>query len=70
MSSATIVQHESRDVENLDGEIMRRKKTTNKLDRFDLKDPSGIDKDVPFWATLLPLLFLVESILSMFDENY
>lgn len=70
MSSATIVQHESRDVENLDGEIMRRKKTTNKLDRFDLKDPSGIDKDVPFWATLLPLLFLVESILSMFAENY
>lgn len=65
-----IVQHESRDVENLDGEIMRRKKTTNKLDRFDLKDPSGIDKDVPFWATLLPLLFLVESILSMFAENY
>lgn len=70
MSSAKIVQHESRDVENLDGEIMRRKKTTNKLDRFDLKDPSGIDKDVPFWATLLPLLFLVESILSMFAENY
>lgn len=49
---------------------MRRKKTTNKLDRFDLKDPSGIDKDVPFWATLLPLLFLVESILLMFAENY
>ena len=71
VSSATIVQHESRDVENLDGrEKMRRKKTTNKLDRFDLKDSSGIDKDVPFWATLLPLLFLVESILSMFDENY
>lgn len=66
-----IVQHESRDVENLDGERkMRRKKTTNKLDRFDLKDPSGIDKDVPFWATLLPLLFLVESILLMFAENY
>lgn len=49
---------------------MKRKKTTNKLDRFDLKDSSGIDKDVPFWATLLPLLFLVESILSMFAENY
>lgn len=70
MSSAMIVQHESRDVENLDGGEMRRKKTTNKLDRFDLKDSSGIDKDVPFWATLLPLLFLVESILSMFAENY
>ena len=71
MSSATIIQLKSRSVENLDvREIMRRKKTTNKLDRFDLKDSSGIDKDVPFWATLLPLLFLVESILSMFAENY
>ena len=71
MSSATIIQLKSRSVENLDGKRdNEKKKTTNKLDRFDLKDSSGIDKDVPFWATLLPLLFLVESILSMFAENY
>lgn len=42
----------------------------NKLNRFDMKDPSGIDKDVPFCATLLALFFLIDSILSMFINEY
>lgn len=44
--------------------------TMNKLDRFDMKDPSGIDKDVPFWATLFALFFFIDSVLSMFIDEY